>query len=359
MTPTDVDWFLDGERARGASPATLRSYGADLRTYAAWLEGRDRDARRPRRAPTCAPTPPTSAGRGLAPASRARALAALRSLHRRLHTAGRADDRPGRRAARPAPRAAPAGRAARVGARPPARRPRGPTAAPACATARARAAVRLRPARERGLRASTAATSTPRAVRVLGKGDKERAGADRRARPPTPSPRGSPAGGPRSRPADERRRAAAQLPRPPPEEPDGAPHPRPPAAASLGLDTARPHALRHAYATHMLEHGGDLRAIQELLGHASLASDRGLHSGLACRTSDGPRAGAPKRLMATQQSCDRGGLAEVPAVARQGAPGPPDPQLRPPGQVRGGAHRRRACPRTWTRATSCRTACSG
>ena len=58
MAPTDVEWFLDGERARGASPATLRSYGADLRTYAAWLEGRAA-RRRPRPAPTCAPTPPT------------------------------------------------------------------------------------------------------------------------------------------------------------------------------------------------------------------------------------------------------------------------------------------------------------
>ena len=45
----------------------------------------------------------------------------------------------------------------------------------------------------------------------------------------------------------------------------------PPAAAGIGVDV-HPHMLRHSFASHVLQSSGDLRAVQEMLGHASIAS---------------------------------------------------------------------------------------
>jgi site-specific recombinase XerD len=289
---TALERYLGSLAARDTSAHTQRSYAATLRAYLDWLATRGVDWRSPTRADLR--TYLAVLGMGRARSSTAQRLAAIRSFHRFASREGLAPGDPWGAIATPRlprrlPRVLEVDEVERLlaaadegiddaGDRPASR---APTDLRVALALRDRAIVET--AYAAGLRISELASADLTNVdlrrgeiRVLGKGRKERIGllgrparealsgylddarpilaARRRRGAPEPveiflNHRGGPLGvrGLRFRLDELRKRAG--LP--------------------LGVS---PHTLRHSFATHLLEGGADLRIVQELLGHESLAT---------------------------------------------------------------------------------------
>lgn len=267
MADAELDGFLALSRARLA-PRTVESYRRDLEHLAAFLDAPPAQA-------TTEQLERYLAGlraQGLAPATIARRLAALRSFFRHLQLLGTRSDNPA--AALPSPRR-------------PRRLPRALSAGEAERLIEAAAGTTPLALRDSalvellygaGLRVSEAVgleqggvDLDERLVRCTGKGGKERiVPIGRRA---VEALRRYLA---RGRPfLDRRHRRELFL------NANGGGLTRAGAflilrrlAGRAGLDPARvhPHLLRHSFATHMLEGGADLRSLQEMLGHADLST---------------------------------------------------------------------------------------
>ena len=258
-------------RRRGAAEKTRRAYGIDIQQFAGWAaaQGAAPEALEPRLVRRYAAL---LSERGMAPTTVARKLASLRALCAILVDAGTLEHNPAELVASP---------------KRPARLPRTLRPAevfalldriPATTALELRDRAMFELAYGAGLRAEelvnldlAGVDFDGEEIRVEGKGSKTRfvplgehaaAALDRylaRARPALTGPEPDPAlllskSGRRLSPSDVRRRLSVWTRR---------------AALQAGVS---PHWLRHSFATHLLEGGADLRAIQELLGHASMST---------------------------------------------------------------------------------------
>ncbi|CAN5737998.1 site-specific tyrosine recombinase XerD [soil metagenome] len=283
MPSTWLPRFLEAIQAEcDAARNTLAAYARDLRDFSAFLAARGSDLAAAGRAEIEAYLADREA-RGMARATRARRLSAIRQLYRFAFLEGWRTDDPaalirGPKRARSLPASlgeAEVDRLLEVAAE------TGRSAAE-----RARNACLLQLLYATGLRVSelvslpvAAARGDPRMILVKGKGGRERmvplsapsraalgewldwrdrqAAAATEGRPPPGSAFLFPARGARGHLSRERFFLLVKA-----------------IAGAAGLDPLRisPHTLRHAFATHLLAHGADLRVIQTLLGHASVAT---------------------------------------------------------------------------------------
>ena len=285
MQPGAARWistYLEAAAAeQGVARNTLLAYGRDLTAWAAWLEGRGRRVESARREDVEAFLVACDA-EGLARATRARRLSSIKQLYRFAHEEGWRADNPALRIAGPgAARSLPQTLSeAEVESLLAAAPHHGRTAGE-----RLRNAALCETLYATGLRVSelvglpvAAVRGDPGMILVRGKGGKERMV-------------------PLSRPA--RAALAAWVAWRDAEEDRGRKAGRPASrflfpgsgveghltrqnfyttlkaiavAARIDPGKITPHRLRHAFATHLLAHGADLRAIQTLLGHADLST---------------------------------------------------------------------------------------
>jgi integrase/recombinase XerD len=274
--PSPLDDALDRYLAhlrveRALQPATLESYARDLREYLDWLAKRERRSLAAATQIDVLQHLASLQQRGLSRASQARHLAAVRGLHRFANAEGLTPTDPaegveGSRGSRPLPHFLGIEEVERLLAQPDAKTPAG---------ARDRAMLELLYAS--GLRVSELVALPAAAVdarlgivRVRGKGGKERIVpvGERAQEALVVYLAGSRTSLLRNRQSRDlfvtarAKRMTRQgfwklLAR---------------YATGAGLRDVHPHTLRHSFATHLLERGADLRAVQAMLGHADIAT---------------------------------------------------------------------------------------